>query len=265
MGYTQDSQNQIQLHGFADASIRAYGAVLYLRIEHPLSETSMSLITSKTKVVPIKPITIPRLELNSALLLSKLIHNTIQDLKIPNIKIFAWTDSTITLQWIRGHPQKWKTYVANRVSEIHELISPECWSYIPTDQNPADVTSRGSTISDLIENELWWKGPTWLRKNQEEWPKFQVNINHEKVELEAKSIKTFAVNIQSDSQFDLFTRFSSFTKLVNIVAVILRFYKTCKREDKISGPIALEEKVKAKILYYANYKKMNFMTNTIVY
>lgn len=114
---------------------------------------------------------LPRLELNGALLLAKLARSTIYDMQLQDVPVYLWADDTIVLQWITEHPSKWKTYVANRVAEIQEVLPSEHWNHVPTKENLADLASRGVTTKQLINNNLWWYGPEWLSKDQIQWPK----------------------------------------------------------------------------------------------
>ena len=114
-----------ELHGFCDASEQAYAAVVYLRMTDTDGNTQIVLVTSKTKVAPIKRLTIPRLELCGTQLLAQLLHHVKQVFNLPLSRVFAWTDSTIVLNWLVGDPRRFKTYVGNRVSCIVELIGPD--------------------------------------------------------------------------------------------------------------------------------------------
>ena len=104
----------IQLHGFSDASENAYSGVVYLRMVDSLNHVHISLVMSKTKVSPIKRLSIPRLELCGAQILSRLLTHVKDILQIPMSHVFAWTDSTIVLNWLSGSPRRFKTYVGNR-------------------------------------------------------------------------------------------------------------------------------------------------------
>jgi hypothetical protein len=161
----------LQLHGFSDASENAYAAVVYLRITDTFGKIQISLVSSKTKVAPIKKLTIPRLELCGAYLLSQLLFHTQNVFNIPLSSVYAWTDSTIVLNWLVGNPRRFKTYVGNRVSSIVELIAPERWNHVEGTDNPADCASRGMYPSEFLEHDLWWKGPSWLHYNPSHWPK----------------------------------------------------------------------------------------------
>lgn len=145
-----------ELHGFSDASMAAYAAAIYLRIIYASGQIVCNLIASKTRVAPINPIiTIPRLELCGALLLTKLFERVKPALDCQNAAIFAWTDSMITLSWLASHPSKWSVFVANRTSEILKTLPYNHWQHISTKENPADLASRGVLIDELHNNSLW--------------------------------------------------------------------------------------------------------------
>jgi len=122
----------VEIHGFADASTRAYAAVVYIRVLQSMTEIFTHLLIAKTKVAPIKTISIPRLKLNALVLLSRLIKWTLTSLNSASTPCYGWTDSTVALAWLSQHPSKWKTYVANRVSEIQETIPTIKWRHVPS-------------------------------------------------------------------------------------------------------------------------------------
>ncbi|XP_055714291.1 uncharacterized protein LOC129808538 [Phlebotomus papatasi] len=160
----------IELHGFSDASRLAYAACVYVRIIYK-NRVTISLIAAKTRVAPIKGnITIPRMELCGAVLLANLMKTTEEALDMKISKKYAWCDSQITLAWIDKDPSTWQTYIANRVNKIHQCTPREIWNYIASDENPADIASRGITADALVGCKLWWRGPRWLRHDEEEWP-----------------------------------------------------------------------------------------------
>ena len=157
-----------ELHGFSDASELAYSGVVYLRMIDSVGNIYVSIFTSKTKVAPIKRLSIPRLELCGAQLLARLLHH-IHNINPQNL--YAWTDSTIVLNWLDGNPRRFKTYVVNRISNIIELIPSIHWKHVNGQENPADCASRGLYPSELLDHSLWWKGPPWLYLDSSEWPK----------------------------------------------------------------------------------------------
>jgi hypothetical protein len=105
---------------------------------------------------------ITRFELCGALLLSELMKTVQKTLIINFHSITAWTDSAVTLSWIRSEPSKWERFIANRITKIQNKISPELWGHVRTDDNPADCASRGINSDFLINHSLWWNGPSWL-------------------------------------------------------------------------------------------------------
>ena len=112
------------------------------------------------KVVPIKHLTIPCLELCGAHLLAQLLDHIKEVFHLSLQDISAWTDSTIVLNWLSGNPRCFKTFVGNRVSSFVEHIPPDRWNHVNGGENPANCASRGLFPSELLEYELWWKGPT---------------------------------------------------------------------------------------------------------
>ena len=150
-----------QLHGFSDASEKAYAAVVYVRSTYEHQPPLVTLVSAKTKVAPLKTLSIPHLELCGADLLSKLLTNVRQALDLP---VSAWCDSNIVLSWLDGSTKR-RTFVGNRISAILKLVPPESWAHVPTDLNPADCASRGLMPSDLVHHSLWWEGPSWLAQD----------------------------------------------------------------------------------------------------
>ena len=152
----------MELHGFCDASEQAYAAVISLRMKDLDGRTQVSLVTSKTKVAPIKRLTIPCLELCGAYLLAQLLHHVRQVFDLSLTQIYAWTDSNIVLSWLIGNHRRFNTYIPNRVSYIVELIAPDRWNHVRGTDNPADCASRGLFPVELLEYQIWWNGPNWL-------------------------------------------------------------------------------------------------------
>ncbi|XP_057329785.1 uncharacterized protein LOC130670399 [Microplitis mediator] len=160
----------IQLHGFSDASQLAMAAAVYIRVTYADNSSVVTLVCSKTKVAPLKRLTIPRLELSAAALLANLTNHTQKTLNLSNVPVFLWTDSSVTLAWVKNNPMRWKEFVGNRVSAIHEAVPHAHWRFTSGKLNPADCASRGLSASQLIEHTLWWTGPPWLSLSPEFWP-----------------------------------------------------------------------------------------------
>lgn len=240
--YFKEHRSEIvccSLHGFCDASLKAYGAVVYLQI-CTSSSTNVKFVASKTRVAPLTGQTIPRLELLAAVILARLVTAIFEALKceVPIKKITCWSDSEVALCWIRGIDKEWKQFVQNRVNEIRKLLPVESWKYCPTDSNPADIPSRGMSSSQLAVNTLWLVGPEWLGCHENE---LNVTAATEHIpeecftEMTVKNqgtlrSSTLFVNARGSgigSVVDV-SRFSNLQRLLRVTAYVLRFVKNLK-------------------------------------
>ena len=163
MGYPWCDVMMMELHGFGDASPVAYGACVYLKTQAKDGTWSASLVLAKARVAPLKTQTLPRLELLGALLCSRLVVLVKKALKLPDdVTCVCWSDSTVTLAWIRSDPHRWKPFVANRVAEIQIHVSPSHWLHCRTEFNPADLLTRGLSANELVQSKAWLHGPEFL-------------------------------------------------------------------------------------------------------
>ena len=169
---------QFKLIGFCDATSKAYATIVNSHVETN-EKSFMRILSSKTRVAPTTLRTIPRLELLSALLLSRLVTNITSALQqeISLQQPLCFTDSKVVFIGLMVSTKEWKQFVQNRVEEIRRLLPIECWHHCPGVSNPADIQPRGSKPSDLISNPLCWNGPKVI--DHEEVPVEQVPIPDE--------------------------------------------------------------------------------------
>ncbi|CAH2218476.1 jg24628 [Pararge aegeria aegeria] len=234
-------QTECELVGFCDASSRGYAACLYVISRNELGNVKVCLVAAKSKVAPVKPLTIPRLELMGAVLLSKLLRFICDNIKRVKItRITALTDATIVLSWLHTEAYKLKTFVCNRVTQITEVVPSYMWRHVNSENNLADVCSRGVSPSQLVaESSRWLQGPDWLYQPPTEWPVSVFIQDHESQPPELKlSQNLFAKQVildqpETKAEFceRLLNRFSSYTKLQRSIAWILRF------RNRIHAPI----------------------------
>ncbi|XP_071085478.1 uncharacterized protein [Haliotis cracherodii] len=214
-----------ELHHFADASIAGYGAVSYVRIVDSCGRIHCSFLMAKSRLAPIKSITIPRLELCAAVLSVKLDEMLRKELRMETEQSTFWTDSMIVLHYIKNDFQRYQTFVANRVTQIREGSSPQSWRYVQSSLNPADDASRGLDADELLAKENWLQGPSFLWENKDTWQKTPTVLPVSGEDLEVKKVK---VNFASSDKVEpsttdrLLSRYSSWYHLKKMVAWILR-------------------------------------------
>lgn len=224
--------SSIELNVFCDASEMAFAAVAYLRICHD-NKIYIAFVAAKTRVSPLKPLSIPRLELQAAVMGTRLaqVIKEEHEFEIPHVNY--WTDSKTVLSWVRSDARNFKQFVGHRIGEILESTSPNDWNWIPTNFNVADLATRSGGVSDFEPDSIWFTGPEFLHKSQNEWPnwedtaeQFELNDDDERKNncflIQANESITPLVNI---------SRFSSWLKLVRCIGWVLRFIKNCRQES----------------------------------
>ncbi|KAF8796627.1 hypothetical protein HNY73_000981 [Argiope bruennichi] len=208
-------------HVFCDASVRAYGACLYAR--HTVdNSTEVNLIYSRNKLAPVKKVNIPRLELLAALLNVRLLQNFCREMNMNSYTAILWSNSTVILSWIKGDPNRWKTFICNRTTDILQYIIPTRWRHWPGTDNPVDHLTRGTFPSQLSTLESWWHSLKWLTRNPEIWPTNDLSSQPLlEVELQKMEFQFFYVTTL-EPIVDIYP-YNSYTKLLLVVAWILRF------------------------------------------
>ena len=218
-------ENHLEFHMFCDAADqKGYGACVYVRYPSHSGDGSyiVSYVISKARVAPVRSVTLPRLELLSALLGARLLSFVLEALKLTDrVEYRCWTDSTVALAWIQGNPLKLTKFVANRVVEIQKLTNSQYWSHCPGELNPADLLTRGIPAAKLVTSKVWMQGPYFLS---------HLSLKNMSPDIDSlyrgqfdsdcdisDEVSLVSVTVDSSHPFP-FERWSTYGKMVRIVA-----------------------------------------------
>ena len=208
-----------ELHHFADASEIAYGVVSYLRVIAADGSVNCTIVMAKSRLAPIKKLTVPRLELQAATLAARQNALLRKELNLDLGTSTFWTDSTIVLQYINNTEARYHTFVANRVAEIQETTDAREWRHVPTQDNPADDASRGVSASTLLDRR-WLHGPEFLQFSPERWPSMLAPRVVSEDDPEVKKAVVFAIQdtVPRNPVDKLISGISNWTRLIRILA-----------------------------------------------
>ncbi|XP_013409147.1 uncharacterized protein LOC106172792 [Lingula anatina] len=244
----------IELHHFSDASLSGYGIVSYLRFVDINQQVSCNIVMGKSRVAPLKSVTVPRMELTAATLSAKVHKQIMEELQLPIHRVVFWTDSTIVLQYIRNSATRFHVFVANRLQMIHDVSSPSQWYHVDSDQNPADYASRGIQLRSDNGDDIqrWLHGPAFLYQPEIHWSKQPDNLheipeNDREVKRKSAQIHVTTSSEVLDGVERLLHHFSSWYALQKSVAWILRFKRYLLSRvrqltvDRNNGPLTVQE------------------------
>ena len=213
-------------------------------------EISLTVDPPDARLAHLKPMTVPRLELSATVLAVQLDKSVREELDVPITQSTYWSDSTCVLQYIRNQSKRFHTFVANRLSVIHENSAPHQWRHISSELNPADEVSRGLTVEEMCANSKWLNGPQFLTRKDEFWPR-DPTLHEPELSDDDPEIKRAQSNSQSSSGHQsgdvlssLIERHSSWERLKRAVAWLHRF-RTWFIERYSRSPIS--SKVKSSV------------------
>ncbi|XP_077073702.1 uncharacterized protein LOC143724510 [Siphateles boraxobius] len=259
---------QARLHHFCDACETGYGTVTYLVQKNSSNQILCSFVLGKARVAPLKPPTIPRMELTAAALAVKVDVMLKKELQLPLSDSRFWTDSTAVLKYLANENIRFKTFVANKIAIILQASKVQQWSYVNTQLNPADCASRGQKVSVFMKNEVWIEGPVFLSKPEREWPDKHDHLEElapEDPEVK-KGILVNAITAEesTDAMQQLIQYYSSWIHLKKAVAWLIRLKGTLvnlsRKRKEMNGLYSDQQRVNREMLSYKKNLKQTYLT-----
>ncbi|XP_062711342.1 uncharacterized protein LOC134289484 [Aedes albopictus] len=209
------NDNRLEVHVFVDARETAYCCVVYFRLVSE-SGVQVALVGSKSRVAPLKTLSIPRLELKAAVLGAQYLQSVLSNHELPVSKRYLWTDSTTVLAWILSDHRRFQKFVAVRVGEILTLSDPQDWRWVPTKANVADMATKWGKGPVFQAQNPWFRGPSFLYQSEEHWPERRQDISTQE-ELRPVHAHWSAVPLIEA------TRFCRYERMQRAMAYALRF------------------------------------------
>ena len=254
------------LLGIPDGSKDVYTTRVYLRTGNS-SNISTHLLCSKTKLAPRKnSISLPQLELLAVLIGIRCMKFLAKEINLMIEKKIIWTDLQRVLNWVKTN-KPLSIFIKNRIDEIRS--EPDIiFKYISTNDNPADIPTRGESVTDLKSRVLWWKGPEWITSGAENWltwnipevakeilEKIQSEEKRPKVLYEISALAQERPNKEQPNVKEDITPFnisevecSSLKKLLCITAYARRFIDKVQKKTNVSGNLTFKELMDAEVM-----------------
>ena len=231
----------VELHHFSDASTTGYGQCSYIRLINEQGRIHCALLMGKARVTPLKPVTVPRLELVAALLSVKISVLLQKELEYENIKDYFWTDSSIVLSYISNESRRFHVFVANRVQQIRNHTEPYQWRHVVSSKNPADMASRGVTVLEFMHRTEWFSGPKFL------WEKSDIEAYKPVLELspndpEVKKVRVLQTKTEVHATIlDRLNYFSGWQQAKKAIARCLKLKESLlKRVNRDDAPSVIK-------------------------
>ena len=194
-------------------------------------EVHCTLVMAKSRVTPLKPVTVPRLELTAAVVSTKISSFLQKELSYEDMNEFFWTNSKVALGYISNEARRFHTFVANRVQEIRDQATPDQWRYVDTKENPADDASRGLGANELIRSSRWWNGPNFLWQPLPDEPNFDSQLSPDDPEVRKITALT-TKSAEHPTLLDCIEYFSDWYRGKRAIAVCLLFIQRMKLRVK---------------------------------
>ena len=218
-----------QLHHFSDASEKGYGSVSYLRLLSHDDTVHCMFLMGKSRLTPLKPMTIPRLELSAATVSVRVDMMLERELDISAADTTFWTDSTSVVRYVENEDKRFHVFVANKIAVIRERSVPTQRRHVNGKLNPADYASRGLSINAFLKTCQWINGPEFLWNSNAEWPQRppalgEIPVDDPEVRRETAVCTTDVHNrqVRDNYLYSIVDRFSSWYRAKKVVAWILR-------------------------------------------
>lgn len=215
---------KLELHVFGDASESAYAAVAYLAGIDAEGHRNVAIVIGKARVAPQKVVSIPRLELQAAVLACRLADVVEKDLGVSISQKYLWTDSKTVLKWINSEALEFQRFVSHRLAEIDKRSKRSNWRWVPSAMNPADTATRVNWPNNSDE---WLSGPSFLRCPQEQWP--TSNDLDSVTESELERVQQVHAVATPPEPLLRYERLPTWTRALYVVARLLIFYERCRK------------------------------------
>lgn len=256
-----------EVHAFSDASEDAIGVAVYLRVVNDHAKVHTTFLFGQSKVAPIKPTSIPRLELCGAVLATQAVRKVLAEIDMEIHEVTFYTDSKVVLGYIQNENRRFHTYVANRIQVIRSVSYPKQWKFVNTSTNPADLATRGTEAGKLGET-AWLKGPEFLQQTSLT-PAANDEVALAEHDPEVRTIASKSTSV-THLQSARFSRFSSWSSLRRAMAVLIAKAREikkirnestdagCKKDERVSLRQSVTELDKATTLLIKTMQEEEF-------
>ncbi|XP_055623321.1 uncharacterized protein LOC129766749 [Toxorhynchites rutilus septentrionalis] len=230
----------VQMHTFVDASESCFAAVVYLRFQEN-DTVEIALAGAKSRVAPLKFLSIPRSELQAAIIGARLADSILGSLSIAVQKRYFWTDSRDVMCWLHSDHRRYSQYVVVRVSEILETTGIRDWRWVPTKMNVADEGTKWKSSPILSSSSRWFRGPEFLWKAEGEWPAASQSVSFTDTELRPH----MHLHFKSFEPIIDVSRFSKWSVILKVTAFVFKAIKnmqrTIRKTPQAKGPLTSDE------------------------